>query len=424
MRITNLIRGELASWVGACALATALLPVTRFARADDSPSLAQAISYEAADLWSGPAASGTVPESLTSAVYATPTPSLTPTPLDPAEDSGVEPAQACESCGDGGAFYWYNRCGCSTGLFPWFSGPGACDNWCVGPHWEVALDGMIMFREGVDFARIPPGAGFATELIDQFDEGPGARVFVTGYNDNNFGLQVGYEGINDFHANALFTNGAGASRAISYESNFNSIEINVVRRTESRWRPFFGARYIEIDDDFVDFTTVPKPLPPPANPAAPPTAFVDSGTGHFLDNRLIGVQAGVFRDVWRLNRWVTIEPWGNGGVYLNDFKRVQLNRTVTTIITGDDLNTPANEFTEYVNEVQTSTTREISELAFAGEAGVTGVFRLNRCVALRAGYQVLVVDRIGQGIDAFLAPGLNPSTLVYHGGTFGLEYVR
>jgi hypothetical protein len=179
-----------------------------------------------------------------------------------------------------------------------------------------------------------------------------------------------------------------------------------------------------MDDDFVDFTTVNRVIPPPSDPPAPPVAYVDTGSGFFLDNRMIGLQGGAFRDMWRLNRWVTIEPFGNGGVYLNDFKREQINRTVTTIITGDDISTGANEFSQSSTEVVSSTIQEFSELSFVGEAGVTGVFRLNRCVALRAGYQVLVMDRVGLGIDAFLAPGLNATTLVYHGGHFGVEYVR
>jgi hypothetical protein len=43
---------------------------------------------------------------------------------------------------------------------------------------------------------------------------------------------------------------------------------------------------------------------------------------------------------------------------------------------------------------------------------------------MRGGYQVLAVNGIGQGLDAFLAPGFDQSTLVYHGGHFGIEYVR
>ena len=303
-------------------------------------------------------------------------------------------------------------------------GPGACDNWCVGPHWEVALDGLIMQREGANWAAVPVAAGFTTDLIDDFDVGPGARLFVTGYNDSNFGLQVGYEGINDFHSTALFSTVAGDRRIIDYESNFNSLEINFIRRTEYRWRPFAGIRYLELDDNFVDTNIADRVIPPPATPPVAPAAFIDLQTAFLLDNRLIGLQGGVFRDVWRLNRWVTLEPFGNAGVYLNDLRRVERVRQATTIITGDDLSTAANEFSVTTSEITATTKQEIEELAFMGEAGVTAVFRLNRCVALRAGYQVLAIDRIGQGLDAFLAPGLTPSTLVYHGGHFGVEYVR
>ncbi|HMO86401.1 MAG TPA: hypothetical protein PKC18_15930, partial [Lacipirellulaceae bacterium] len=118
------------------------------------------------------------------------------------------------------------------------------------------------------------------------------------------------------------------------------------------------------------------------------------------------------------------EPFGNAGVYLNDYKRVNLQRTVTTVITGDDLATPENEFTQTTTEVQTRTAQEFSELAFVGEAGVTAVFRLSPCVALRGGDQALAINGVGQGIDAFLAPGLDPTTILYHGGHFGVEYVR
>lgn len=384
---------------------------------EELPSLAQTISYEHAELWRN---GGTSPASLTEAVYSTPASAM------PIDDAAGEPCATCNGGAGGGGIggYPYNRCGCSTGLWPWFTGPGACDDWCVGPHWEVAADGMIMFREGVNWAAIPAGAGFTNVLADQFNEAIGARLFVTGYNENRFGLQVGYEGVNDFHANALFTNGAGDSRAIGYESRINSVEINFVRRTDIAWRPFGGMRYIQLDDDFVDFTTVNKPIPVPADPPAAPAAFVDSGRSVLLNNRLFGFQAGAFRDVWRWNRWLTVEPFGNGGVYLNDFKRADVTRSVTTVITGDDLSTAGNEFTQTTTEVNTLTARDFSELAFVGEAGVTGVVRLSRCVALRGGYQILVVDGVGRGIDGFQAPGLNPTTLVYHGGTFGLEYVR
>ncbi len=413
MRIMLMHRRALGRLVVAGAAMVAPLLFRGTLRAEEAPSpaaapsLADAIAFESADVWNG----------------ATPTPVVAP-------PGGVEPVSAetaCSTCGGDGAgmIYPYNRCGCSShALFPWFSGPGRCDAWCVGPHWEVAADGLILFREGTDFAAIPPVGGFVETLTDDFDYAPGARLFVTGYNDLPFGIQVGYEGVNDFHANALYQNGAGDTRAVTYESNLNSIEVNFVRRTAGAWRPFFGARYIELDDDFVDFTTVNKPVPAPADPPAAPVAFVDTGRSEFLDNRLIGMQGGAFRDVWRLNRWLTIEPFGNAGVYLNDFKRENVTRNVTTVINGDDLSTVGSEYSQTTTDVTTITKQEIAELAFVGEAGITGVIRLSPCVALRGGWQVLAVNGVGQGLDALVAPGLDPATLVYHGGHFGIEYVR
>jgi hypothetical protein len=382
------------------------------ALAQEPESLAKMISYEGAEIWPDDGRAPAKP--LESAYYAAPA----------SRDAGVETASStCPTCNAVTGGYPYNRCGCSSyALFPWFTGPGRCDTWCVGPHWQVAVDGLILAREGVDFGVIPPGAGFVQTLAQDFEVAPGARVSVTGYNENRFGMQVAYEGVNDFHANALYANGA-ISRAITYESNLNSLEVNFIRRTDIAWRPFAGVRYVELDDDFVDFTTVPKPVPAPADPPVA-AAFVDTGSAVFLDNRMIGLQAGAFRDVWRLNRWVTVEPFGNAGVYLNDFKRENVTRTVTTVYNGDDISTPGNEFVQTVSEVQNVSIQEITETAFVGEAGITGILRLNRCVALRAGYQVLAINGVGRGIDAFLAPGLDPATLVYHGGHFGVEYVR
>ncbi len=407
-------RRGMALWVGALVLGA----VAAADAAEVAPSLAQTISFEKADLWSKTAE----PAPLRSAYYSTPVsgePVLATASAPCSSCQGGDGGGACSSCGGGS---YFNRCGCSAAMFPWFEGPGRCDDWCVGPHWEVAADGLIMFRENVDWAAVPLN-GFSLDLADQFEHGPGGRVFVTGYNDRPFGLQVGYEGINEFHANALFSNGVD-SRAIEYESSLNSVEVNFVRRTNFAWRPFAGARYIELDEEFFDTTTAGRVIPAPADPPAAPVAYIDTLNGRSLENRLMGLQAGVFRDVWRLNRWVSVEPFGNAGVYLNDFKRRAYTRTTTTVVNGDDISTPESEYSEVTTTVGTTTIQEFSELAFVGEAGVTGVLRLSPCVALRGGYQVLAINGIGQGIDAFLAPGLNPDTLVYHGGHFGIEYVR
>jgi hypothetical protein len=427
MRIPLLDRRQLRQWLGGCAASLALaLP----AAAQSVPSFSATISADAPETWSGDTA--TVLGAPPASEY-----DLAPLPADsPAAAAAGAPCESCNG-GDGSSCggFPYNRCGCSShALFPWFTGPGTCDNWCVGPHWEVAVDGLIMFREDAELAAIPLDAGYELDLIDQFDHGPGARVFVTGYNDSDFGLQVGYEGVNDFHARALSSlpDDADAlppddadfidefSRDIAYESRFNSLEVNFLRRTDFRWKPFAGVRYFELDEDLVDRHTEIRPLVELEDA----TPYTDTFNALLLDNRMIGLQGGVFRDVWRLNRWVSIEPFGNAGVYLNDFRRRTRTENYVTVIQGDDLTTPENERTEVTNVTRAEFTQEFTELAFVGEAGVTGVLRITPCVALRGGYQVLAVNGVGTAVDGFLNPGLDPDTLVYHGGHFGVEYVR
>jgi hypothetical protein len=50
--------------------------------------------------------------------------------------------------------------------------------------------------------------------------------------------------------------------------------------------------------------------------------------------------------------------------------------------------------------------------------------KLTPCLALKSGYQVIVLDGVGQGIDAFFNPDFDRSTVLFHGLQFGLEYRR
>lgn len=331
------------------------------------------------------------------------------------------PGGAGSACGCGG--YPYNRCGCNPLLFPWIGGPGTCDSWCVGPKWAVEADGMFMFRDEVDWDPIIADVGLAPDLVSEFNHAFGARLFVTGYNFEDFGVQVGYEGMNDWNAILQFPQ-AGAVRTFNYETRLNSVEINFLPNVPWTWTFFSGLRYIEIDENLYDYTANDITIPPPADPPAATVAVVDTGTSYLLENRLLGFQLGGRRDNWQLGRWLSVEAFANAGVYCNMFKRENVDRTVTTIVTGDDLSTPENEFSIDTSEVDMTTKQNFAEVAFAGEAGITGITRLTPCLALRCGYQLLVVDGMGQALDAYFAPDLQSSTVLYHGLQFGIEYHR
>jgi hypothetical protein len=384
------------------------------ASGQELPSLSSAISPDAAEVWS--ADQSELPYDAGDGFQ--------PIPMDPDDAAPYVPGSACSSCQGGGAGgYFHNRCGCNTQLFPWFTGPGNCDNWCVGPHWNVEVDALMLTRDDINWDPVIADVGLAPDLASQLDYSPGARIFAMAYNDSSFGMQIGYEGVNEFNATALFPV-VGATRSFDFQSTMNSLEFNVFRKTDIPTKFFAGFRYIEVDEDLIDLNIVDKSVPAPSTP---PTvvSFADDALGVQLENRLMGVQAGAFRDAWKLNRWITIEPFGNAGVYVNSFKRVNVNSTTTTTLVSDDPATPADDETlQTVTTTNLGTKQEFSELAFVGEAGVTGVLRLNRCVALRGGYQFLAVNGVTQAIDAYFIPGMDSSTLVYHGLRFGVEYQR
>jgi hypothetical protein len=91
--------------------------------------------------------------------------------VTPAQRRGVRPY------GGGHPTDWPWGCGGS----PFRTGPGWCDDWDVGCRWDVAVDGMVMFREDANLAALaatpfmpgdpPPPLPY---LTDQFDYEPGA----------------------------------------------------------------------------------------------------------------------------------------------------------------------------------------------------------------------------------------------------------
>ncbi len=341
----------------------------------------------------------------------------------------LQTGAACQECSDcqscsGSGTSGHNRCGCNTELFPWISGPGTCDQWCVGPKWSVDAGGLMLFRDDADWDRVAASLGRGAASASQFSHGPGGRVFVTSNSQSDFSVQIGYEGINDWDANLAFAPLGGTTREFAYQSSLNSIEINFLRNTSSSWKWFSGFRYLQLNEDLVDFSRANRVLPAPATPAGT-SQTIDQGLSHLLKNRLFGVQLGGRRDLWDFGNRVTLQTYANAGMYCNKFRRDDVDLTVTTTITGDDTATPGvTEQTESSSSFRTSTRNNLTDIAFVGEAGITASWRLNHCTAVRTGYQVLAMDGVGNALEASLTPGLNSDTMLFHGLQFGLEYRR
>ncbi len=333
--------------------------------------------------------------------------------------AGVPPG-GCQSCGRSPT----ERCGCKTKLFPWHEGLGNCDQWCVGPKWEVQADALILFREDADLNRVISAIGGTTSLVDQFDHDIGGRLFVTGYNESGFGLQVGWEGVDSWTATAAFDPVGTETRTVRLNSRLNSLEINFLPKVPYAWKLFSGFRYVELADNLSDARINDKPIPAPIAVPAAPVAVIDTTISHLLKNRLVGFQVGARRNNWHLGERLTIGSFFNAGVYSNQFQRNDVSQIDTTIIIGDDIDTPVNEFSQTTSTVRTKVRTSPTEIAFLGEAGITSSLKINQCIALRGGYQVMLIDGVGQGLDAYFSPGINNDTLIYHGLQFGLEYRR
>ena len=91
----------------------------------------------------------------------------------------------CQACGGNGACGGpgcgpCDRCSCTAKNFPWFEGPGHCDNWCVGPHWGIEASGLIIHREDTNLDAIIASVGDPTSVQDQFDFAPGAQYLPRG----------------------------------------------------------------------------------------------------------------------------------------------------------------------------------------------------------------------------------------------------
>jgi hypothetical protein len=336
-------------------------------------------------------------------------------------------ASGCQSCGGGGCGCGpCDRCSCTAKNFPWFEGPGHCDNWCVGPHWGVEASGLIIHREDANLDEIIGAIGPGPAVQDQFDYAPGARLFATGYNCHGWGMQVGYEGMNDWDAALVYPDNpavADSTRSIDYLSRFNSVEVNFLPNTPQPWKVFSGVRYLQFDEDLQFFTVEDRVIPPPA--AAPGLEVsIDTGTTHILKNHLIGFQLGGLRDGWQVGNWLSFSGFANAGVYHNGLTRRDIDTTITTVITGDDTDTVVSEYNETTSVASTTVRRDFSEVAFLGETGANVSLKLTPCLALKSGYQVILLDGVGLSGDAFLNPDFDRDTVLLHGLQFGLEYRR
>jgi hypothetical protein len=211
------------------------------------------------------------------------------------------------------------------------------------------------------------------------------------------------------------------------------------------WRPYCGVRYVKFDDEINDTINqeAAPPLPGPAGvnafnvfPGVGPVITTDRLNLFDIENNLIGFQVGLRHDLWRPNRRLAVEGFVTTGVYYNHIKYTNLMGQFTTQEFADNTNTPAaglppaddisdiNESRIDFSDVANNDVRELSEISYISEASISGVCRLNKCWAVRAGYQALWITNVHLAEDAFLGTDLEGRSLFFHGWHAGVEHRR
>jgi hypothetical protein len=222
-------------------------------------------------------------------------------------------------------------------------------------------------------------------------------------------------------------------RSLHYRANYHSGELNFLRGGKrSTLQPYCGFRYINFDDEINDFTNqeVQPPLPFEGPDNTPPgeflaVAWTDRLSLFDLQNNLMGFQIGLAHDSWKLNRRLSLEGNINSGVYYNKIKFNNIEGIFTTQQIADDTSTvTVDESRIDFSDAVIVDAREYDEISYHAEASLSSVCRLNKCWALRAGYQCLWIANLQLAEDAYLGEANTTRDLFFHGWHFGIECRR
>ncbi len=333
----------------------------------------------------------------------------------------------------------------------------------------MSIDGTAYGGGTSDSANV-----LLTPQDEDFHYGPGGRVTFTSQvgRCTGYDIEVAYEGINNWNASVVFpkesllptslvitpnpntepnasTPGPLAppdprfpegfvQRSLHYRSDMNTVELNFLTNANSDWRPFFGVRFLRFDDEINDFLNQDRqaPLAGPLTAVAPglppgtlvndpigPTSETDRLNMFHLDNNLMGFQMGMLHDTLRLTDRFAIEGFLNAGVYYNQVKYSNVMGVFTTQTFADNTRVGSGSRVD-VSNIVNNDSRDISEISYMTEASLTGVCRLNKCWALRGGYQFMWMDHIHTAQQAYLGNPNADSDLMFQGWHAGLECRR
>jgi len=228
-------------------------------------------------------------------------------------------------------------------------------------------------------------------------------------------------------------------RQLSYESSVHSLELNFQRMTTAYLKPYAGIRYFGLDETVDDtnnrFTPIILGDPTTVGDTlSSATSFLRNGVE--IENNLIGFHGGLRLDMWRPTRRFHVAGFVSTGLYCNIVDRNRVLQQTTTITTNERVLVPGSGGAPDTEEIQTTVDSQTvtsvastdgTRVAFATDAALAGVWRLNDSFALRGGYQILFFSGVELAENLWTAPPpITPSSddLFLHGWFAGLEYRR
>lgn len=284
---------------------------------------------------------------------------------------------------------------------------------CCPPQWLVRAEAIVWDRAGLRSQVLGNAGGTAlnmTALDPGWEAGPRLTLQKQNLLGTLWGLELVYFQIDGYQAAGTLTdatsiatvppiNIAGANTTnFLFSSRIYNAEANLRRGLTDRLTFLHGFRWLQFSENLNTDIQV---------------GGVSTATHNVnVDNHLYGYQIGADYRLWTPNtRWF-VDAFGKAGIYGN-----WADQTTTTAGVGGAL--PA---------ISANT----SQVAFVGEAGIYGGYRINDRWRAISGYNVLwlsgVADAPGQLATTNVATGaatvaMNGSPF-YHGATFGLEWVR
>ena len=309
------------------------------------------------------------------------------------------------------------------------NGP-SCRAGCCRPMWyDVHVEFMYLTRyrisDRVDFTSRNVSGSIVLSTDDlSFNEASGFRAtyaFLVGPSTN---IEASYFGTHNWADSATVTGAADLFsvfsdfgtqpvggfpqtdaadvHGIAYSSELHNGEINLRHRWVSancllHGSRLLGVRYIALDEDFTHFTRV-----------------AGGGSLDYLDttrNDLYGLQIGTDLHLCVSPRF-KLGAEVEAGVYVN-------RATADTVAVTD---TPT-----VLLESESDT-----DVAFAGEASLIGLFNVTPRFNIRGGYQVLYLEGVALAAENFNTqspfssrPSFidNNGNVFYHGATLGFEWI-